>query len=230
MIEKRSYPRVVTGLFSVALSFTLAISVLGLSLIPALLPSTTDALAERHSRVGESGLTAEQMRGVVSDLHSFSVLGTVDDLPREVAGREAFDESMVKHLIDVRVLIHRAMIATAIFAIASVLLAVALRRDRCSLRRAIVVGGVLPLAVVGALALWAAADFGSFFSWFHSLFFAGGTWTFPSSSLLIQAVPEPFWIAMGGVWAASLAVLSLAVIVVGALGFRDITAGRKRGF
>lgn len=220
----------VTRLLAVVLSLTLAISVLGLSLIPALLPSTTSALAARHARVEESGLTPEQMAGVVSDLHSFSVLGSIDELPREVAGIKAFDESMVDHLVDVRSLIHRAVIATAVFVAASVALTIALRRDRRSFRRAIVVGGALPLAAVGALALWAATDFGSFFSWFHSMFFAAGTWTFSSSSLLIQAVPEPFWVAMGGVWATSLTGLSIAVIAAGVLGWGGITAGSERGF
>ena len=229
-MERSRRPLPVARLFAIALSLTIAVSVLGLSLVPALLPGTTAALTERHARVDESGLTADQMRDVVRDLHSFSVFGTIDDLPREVAGREAFDEAMVDHLVDVRVLIHRASIATAIFVLMSVVLAVALRDDRRMLRRAIVVGGALPLIAVGGLALWATVDFGSFFSWFHSLFFASGTWTFSASSLLIQAVPEPFWVAMGGVWATSLTVLSAIVIVAGLLGLHDISAGRERGF
>ena len=42
----------------------------------------------------------------------------------------------------------------------------------------------------------------AFFSAFHGLFFAEGTWTFPSDSVLIRLFPESFWTMAGVTWAA----------------------------
>ncbi len=60
---------------------------------------------------------------------------------------------------------------------------------------------ILVIALI-VLMLAAVIDFGSLFDFLHSLFFEGGTWTFPADSLLICALPESLWMAMGALWAA----------------------------
>lgn len=223
-------PRGIARVLAALLVGSVAVTLLGASLIPALLEPTTMYLGNRHARVDEAGISREAMQEVLRDLHSFSVVGSIPDLPREVEGRPAFDGSMVDHLVDVRVLIHRALGWTAAAALLSLGLTIALRDERRMVSRALTLGAIIPFVLVSALALWAAVDFDSFFSWFHSLFFAGGTWTFPSSSLLIQAVPEPFWIGMGMVWAVSLVGLVALTLVVARVIRRRESAGCKRGF
>jgi uncharacterized membrane protein len=98
-------------------------------------------------------------------------------------------------------------------------------------RRAI--GWVLRAAAWGTLALVAAsvafgaADFERFFSAFHGLFFAAGTWTFPEGSLLIQLFPEPLWAAFGALWAAGV-LLGVAALLATARALARPGRGQAR--
>ena len=82
--------------------------------------------------------------------------------------------------------------------------------------RPLIWAGVAVVAVFAVLGSWAAIDFNGLFAAFHGLFFADGTWTFPSDSLLICMYPEAFWQGMGVVWLAVTLVLSAAAIISGA--------------
>ena len=64
------------------------------------------------------------------------------------------------------------------------------------------VAAVLLVVAVGVAVVAAVTSFDAFFTAFHGLFFAAGTWTFPADSLLIRLFPEPFWEASGAAWAA----------------------------
>lgn len=77
----------------------------------------------------------------------------------------------------------------------------------------LVIGGCIAGGLLVLLGLWALISFDSFFAAFHGLFFAQGTWTFPSDSLLITMLPEGFWAGIGGVW-LTLSILLAAVSVV----------------
>lgn len=80
---------------------------------------------------------------------------------------------------------------------------------------ALVAGGAITLGLFLGFGLWAAFGFDSLFAALHSLFFAEGTWTFPSDSLLIQMYPEGFWMGMGGWWLGASTVVALASIIIG---------------
>ena len=43
-------------------------------------------------------------------------------------------------------------------------------------------------------------NFEGAFTVFHGLFFAPGTWEFPSNSLLIEVFPAGFWVSAGALW------------------------------
>jgi len=62
-------------------------------------------------------------------------------------------------------------------------------------------GAIACVVLVGVAALFGVVSFDALFTWFHSLFFAPGTWQFPADSLLIVLFPEAFWIACGIAWA-----------------------------
>jgi len=55
-------------------------------------------------------------------------------------------------------------------------------------------------AAIGVLV--GVVDFDAFFTWFHSLFFAEGTWVFPYEALLIRVFPLRFWVAAAATWGA----------------------------
>lgn len=75
--------------------------------------------------------------------------------------------------------------------------------------------GIITLALIAIIGCFAAFSFDSFFNLFHSVLFADGTWTFSANSLLITSLPEGFWIAMGGIWAAVSTMLAAASLIIG---------------
>jgi integral membrane protein (TIGR01906 family) len=54
-------------------------------------------------------------------------------------------------------------------------------------------GGWLTFALVVVLGGFAAISFWQFFTFFHELFFSGGSWLFLYSDTLIRLFPLPFW-------------------------------------
>ncbi len=85
-------------------------------------------------------------------------------------------------------------------------------------------GGVALVALLVVLALWALVDFNGFFASFHALLFAEGNWSFPSNSLMICALPLPFWVGMGAVW---LIVSIFAACICMGVGVR-LRKGRRK--
>jgi integral membrane protein (TIGR01906 family) len=69
---------------------------------------------------------------------------------------------------------------------------------------ALIVGGALAAAAAFALA------FDATFTFFHSLFFAAGTWTFnPETDRLVQLYPQDFWVLAALLFCLVLAAFSL---------------------
>ena len=54
-------------------------------------------------------------------------------------------------------------------------------------------GGFLMIALLIFFGIFAAASFGNFFIWFHSLFFQDTSWQFAYSDTLIRLFPVRFW-------------------------------------
>ena len=72
------------------------------------------------------------------------------------------------------------------------------------------------MVLLVALVVWAIVDFYTMFNMLHSLFFSSGSWLFPYDSLLICALPEQFWMAMGVIWLVITVFLSIIFIIIGA--------------
>lgn len=205
------------ALIGVLLAAALALSTVGVGLVPAILPQTTQAFSARFSLSEEAGLSPAEMARVASDIHGFTVFGRPSELPERVSGRPGFDEDAVSHLVDVRIVIWRAAAALAAALVVAAVCVYLLwrKRDYKSLTWAFVTGGAVPLGLFAAGATWAASDFNAFFAFFHSLFFSAGTWMFAPDDLLILCLPEPFWVAMGIVWGSSATVVALLAVVSG---------------
>ncbi len=131
----------------------------------------------------------------------------------------ALDIDALSHLDDVYKVIGAAKPALYAAALLAYVGCIAVA-FRCGLRT---LAGVLTHAAQGVLllfvlfALWAAVGFNSFFTAFHSLFFADGTWTFPQDSLLICMYPIRFWIGMGLVWLLATVAACLICLMMGNL-------------
>ena len=155
--------------------------------------------------------TAEAVRRFVLDPDA-------PPLPAQVGARPGFDTDAVAHLVDVRnVMVPARTLAILLGAAIAVW---AVLRGRSAAGRRIVgsalTGGGAALLGGGALAALAGLlDFEALFAWFHTLFFAEGTWLFPADALLIGVFPLPFWIAAGAVWGLLAGLLAAALVVAG---------------
>ena len=65
--------------------------------------------------------------------------------------------------------------------------------NRISILRGLFQGSLLTLGIITSLVLFSIIAWDRFFTQFHQLFFASGTWRFPYSDTLIRLYPEQFW-------------------------------------
>lgn len=131
------------------------------------------------------------LRGDREDLHVPIIVGGQP--------REFFNAREIAHMEDVRVLflggltVRRICIVTAVICLAALLLMKA--PVSRVLPRSICVGTGLFFAIVCGLAAVVASDFTKYFVIFHEIFFDNDLWILdPSTDLLINIVPEPFFV------------------------------------
>ncbi len=131
------------------------------------------------------------LRGRRADLHVPTV---VDGQPREF-----FNEREIAHMEDVRGLfiggLRLRLLCLAGIAVCLAVMA-ALKADfRRVLPRAVLTGAGLFFAAVCILAAVIASDFSRYFIVFHHIFFNNDLWILnPATDLLINIVPEPFFL------------------------------------
>lgn len=211
----------VAALSAVA-AVALALLILGVPVLVLQAPFVTRALVARHYDPETAGLPLPVALDAAEEVRRYTTDPGARALPERVEGREGFDASAAGHLRDVRDVLVAArrltLAAAAVFALALALLWQA-RRPR-ELARALRAGALGTLAAAAVSAAYALLDFDSFFAAFHALFFAAGTWTFASGTLLIELFPEPVWAAFGGLWALG-AVVLVAAALLAARSVRD---------
>ncbi len=218
--------------WSVLIGLALAVFVVGLALALLTQPFFTRTLAERFSLAEEAGLPRERMLDVAEQVRAFVADRGSATLPDVVDGRPGFDAPSVSHLADVRRVIAGARLLTwALAIVLAITLATAVARRRFDGIAAALRAGAAACAVFVLLTVVAGLfDFDALFSSFHGVFFAEGTWTFASDSLLIQTFPETFWATAAAVW-AGLVLLGAALLALGARAVRasQAEASRSRG-
>lgn len=131
------------------------------------------------------------LRGNREDLHVPTI---VDGQPREF-----FNDREIAHMEDVRglflggLLLRRICIVTAVFCL--LLMAVLKARISRVLPASVCAGTGLFFAVICALAAIISTDFTKYFVIFHQIFFNNDLWLLdPRTDLLINIVPEPFFV------------------------------------
>lgn len=205
----------------------LAVVAVGLPLMVLETPGVTRSLVARYAQDDRTGLPPARMLSLAEKVRSFVVRGD-GELPAQVDGRAGFDASAVSHLLDVRGVLWWARLFTGL--VAAVLAAglgwAVARRQLSELAVALKVGAGMSVAAVLVAASVALADFDTFFSAFHGLFFESGTWMFPYDSLLIQLFPEPLWATLGAWWAALVGLVAACYWVAGLLFGKDRFSSR----
>ena len=128
---------------------------------------------------------------------------------------DGLDTSMLTHLQDCTWVFNALTNVFIVLAVVSIALLIATGIFGGSEDVAAVLwqSALLAILVIVIFAFWFIANFESFFTWIHSLFFQAGTWTFSSDSLLIAMFPEQFWREMGIVWGGCSIVFSVIAII-----------------
>jgi integral membrane protein (TIGR01906 family) len=139
---------------------------------------------------------------------------------QQFAGGPAYNDRELKHMQDVQSVYQLSTrvwlgALTLLFAAA---LAVGRRKDtRPGLASALKWSGLVSAGLVGSIGLFALVAWDVWFTGFHRVFFAPGTWRFEFSDTLIRLFPGRFW------WDAALTVAGLTVaigLILAGLGWR----------
>ncbi|MCU0475838.1 MAG: TIGR01906 family membrane protein [Anaerolineae bacterium] len=105
----------------------------------------------------------------------------------------AYTERELQHMIDVKNVTQAAFLVLRVALGVLAVCAVVLRRDGWILREGLKRGALLTLMAIVAVVVSAVVAWDFFFTLFHELFFADGTWVFLYSDTLIRLYPEQFW-------------------------------------
>lgn len=152
------------------------------------------------------------LRGNRDDLHVATVIGG--------ESREFFNEREIAHMEDVRGLFLKGLKVRRLMAILAVVLIIfiAVRRKKDTvyiLARAFQVGTAVMAVVVLALGILISTDFTKYFTIFHQIFFDNDLWLLnPATDLLINIVPEPFFVDTALYIGLIFAALLIAVMAV----------------
>lgn len=204
-------------------AIALAVLAFGIALQPLLTPRYTRELTDRLSQLpaGEAAAPAEVTRRFVTG---------------DATAREELESLMppdaVSHLEDVRSVIAGAQLFSALLA-GAIGIWIALRvfqRHTDPVAAALKVAAVIDVGLVAFAGLLGLTDFDALFARFHTLFFAAGTWVFPSDSLLIRLFPEQFWITAGVSWAVLVVAVAALYALCGWLLGRSTAAQAHREY
>lgn len=114
------------------------------------------------------------------------------------SGEKLFKDSEVSHMADVKTVILSAFGAGALLVLLSLIAVLYLRRrSPGGVRRGLFAGSVAMLVIIIGLGAFAVLAWEQFFTAFHRIFFANGTWTFSLQDTLIRLFPSQFWIDAG---------------------------------
>lgn len=228
--------RVVQGLVALALPLVLLIGNIQLLAHPRFV----------HYEYGREGFPADTVipidgyalskaeRTALAESALRSIIGpegmrALEEARLERTGTAAFNAREIRHMRDVRWLFQRVRVgfwvAVVVLLGGGALLIWQGRRSdqgRQILTQPLVVSVASTLALAGALGLYTILNFGSFFTEFHHVFFAGDTWLFRQDDTLIRLFPTQFW------FDAALFIAGVTVAELVALGSGAWWWGRRK--
>jgi integral membrane protein (TIGR01906 family) len=131
------------------------------------------------------------------------------------SGDKLFKDGEVSHMADVKLVILSAFGAGALLVLFSIVaIAYLRRRSTGGVRRGLFAGSILTLLIILGLGALAVLSWQQFFTEFHRIFFANGSWTFALEDTLIRLFPGQFWIDAGMVIAALVLITSLVTLIL----------------
>jgi integral membrane protein (TIGR01906 family) len=131
------------------------------------------------------------------------------------SGGDLFKDGEVSHMADVKVVILSSFGLGALLIVLSlVAIAYLRRRSTGGVRRGLFAGSIVALAIIVGLGALAVLGWQQFFTEFHRIFFASGSWTFTLEDTLIRLFPGQFWIDAGIVIAALVLLTALVTLIL----------------
>jgi len=131
------------------------------------------------------------------------------------SGEKLFKDGEVSHMADVKLVILSAFGAGALLILISIIAIIYLRRRTPGgVRRGLFAGSIVTLVLIIGLGTLAALGWQQFFTEFHRIFFAAGSWTFALEDTLIRLFPGQFWIDAGLVIAALVLITAVVTLIL----------------
>jgi integral membrane protein (TIGR01906 family) len=131
------------------------------------------------------------------------------------SGEKLFQDGEVSHMADVKLVILSAFGAGALLGLICIAVIIYLRRRSTGgVRRGLFAGSIVTLTLIIGLGALAVLGWERFFTEFHRIFFANGSWTFALEDTLIRLFPGQFWIDAGIVIAALVLLTALVTLIL----------------
>jgi len=131
------------------------------------------------------------------------------------SGDALFQDGEVSHMADVKLVILSAFAGGALLILLSIIAMIYLRRRSTGgVRRGLFAGSIVTLVIILGLGTLAALGWQQFFTEFHRIFFASGTWTFALDDTLIRLFPGQFWVDAGIAIAALVLIAAVVTLVL----------------
>ncbi|TQJ57863.1 integral membrane protein (TIGR01906 family) [Arthrobacter sp. SLBN-83] len=130
-------------------------------------------------------------------------------------GEKLFKDGEVSHMADVKVVILSTFGAgVALLLLALIAILYLRKRSTGGTRRGLFAGSIITLVLILGLGTLAALGWQQFFTEFHRIFFADGSWTFSLDDTLIRLFPSQFWMDAGIAIAAMVLLASIVTLVL----------------
>ncbi len=186
------------------------------------IPGYFEAKYTKYGVAGTVDMTMEDLLDVTDEMMDY-LRGNREDLhvPTVVGGaeREFFNEREIAHMEDVRGLFLAAIALRRICAAVCVLCVLILIWRKAPLAvllpKMLCTGALLFLALAALLTTIISTDFTKYFVIFHKIFFNNDLWILdPRTDLLINIVPEPFFMDTALYIAITFAFLTLLLFFI----------------
>lgn len=131
------------------------------------------------------------------------------------SGDKLFKDGEVSHMADVKTVILSTFGAGTLLLILGVIAVLYLRkRSAGGVRRGLFAGSIVTLVLILGLGTLAFLGWQQFFTEFHRIFFADGSWTFSLDDTLIRLFPGQFWMDAGIVIGGLVLLVSLVTLIL----------------
>ncbi len=146
------------------------------------------------------------------------------------SGERLFKDGEVSHMADVKAVILSTFGAGTLLILLGLVAVIYLKRKhKGGVRRGLFAGSLVTLAIIIGLGTLAVLGWEQFFTDFHHIFFANGTWTFTLQDTLIRLFPGQFWMDAGIVIGALVLLASVLTLILTWPTRRRRGLGKKAG-